>query len=232
MPIPIYYTYCIFRDIQSSLFYVQGDKRTTSYRWDFNDSSDPVVLQGFDTGHIQTHSFARPGVYNVTLLATNNGGSAERSVTVTVFGVCVCVCVCVCVHLHKSIRTITVHYVQVCRRVCIVLTCIHSLPTDRITNVDIVYPIQYSQVNHSVPTDIYLVFTSSIVTQFNTNYTGDVLYTWDFGDGTGPVSIPSTTVTHSYNESGLFSLTLSVRTQIISSSAITTAQINVFNCEQ
>ncbi|MDO9036418.1 MAG: PKD domain-containing protein, partial [Methanoregula sp.] len=55
----------------------------TSWLWDFDDGTPPVTTMD------ATHTFANPGTYNVSLTATNDGGSdtAYEMITATGFGI-------------------------------------------------------------------------------------------------------------------------------------------------
>ena len=57
----------------------------TEYRWDFNDSH-VVTVVGYEQARRQSHSFALPAHYNITVLASNRQGSAFISLPITVVG--------------------------------------------------------------------------------------------------------------------------------------------------
>ena len=68
--------------------HVQGTRKSTVYRWDFNDSTPAVEVTGFDLAQTQVHTFARPGVFYVKVLKTNEAGTFEATVAVSVLGKC------------------------------------------------------------------------------------------------------------------------------------------------
>ena len=59
---------------------------STRYTWNYNDSSDPLSVIGLANARQQTHTFARPGVYVVSMVADNEAGSSEVVQTVRVLG--------------------------------------------------------------------------------------------------------------------------------------------------
>ena len=59
---------------------------STRYTWNYNDSSDPLSVIGLANAQQQTHTFARPGVYVVSMVADNEAGSSEVVQTVRVLG--------------------------------------------------------------------------------------------------------------------------------------------------
>ena len=65
---------------------LQGGKLTTWYFWNFNDTTAPVNVTGFSAGANQSHVFAEPGDYRVSVLASNAGGSSITITPVRVFG--------------------------------------------------------------------------------------------------------------------------------------------------
>lgn len=65
---------------------MQGSKVSTVYRWSFNDSTPDVDYTGLESAQSQQHTFNTPGVYIVSVHATNQGGSSETVVPISVFG--------------------------------------------------------------------------------------------------------------------------------------------------
>ena len=64
----------------------QGGKLNTTYLWNFNDSTSPVNVTGFQLGASQNHTFSIPGQFMVSVLASNNGGSSKAVTQITLNG--------------------------------------------------------------------------------------------------------------------------------------------------
>lgn len=71
------------RTITFTIIQTEGGMLNTEYRWDFNDSH-VVTVVGYQQARLQIHRFARPKLYNVTVLASNRRGSAFLSLPVTI----------------------------------------------------------------------------------------------------------------------------------------------------
>ena len=56
----------------------QGSKHTTSYFWDFKDNYNTTVTD-LDTAQAQIHYFRQPGVYHVTVTASNSNGTSSSN---------------------------------------------------------------------------------------------------------------------------------------------------------
>ncbi|KAK7488710.1 hypothetical protein BaRGS_00020007, partial [Batillaria attramentaria] len=52
-----------------------GSKKNTNYTWDFNDKHSVRVI-GHKNASGQVHSFSAPGIYNITVTASNSKGSS------------------------------------------------------------------------------------------------------------------------------------------------------------
>ncbi len=77
-------------------------------------------------------------------------------------------------------------------------------PSDLIATVTIVLPSTYSHSHF--PQGVELVFQSDYTTQYGTNFTGDIAYFWNFGDGEAGGPLP--TETHTYDQAGGYTITL------------------------
>ena len=156
----------------------------TEYRWDFNDSH-VVTVVGYQQARLQIHRFARPKLYNVTVLASNRRGSAFLSLPVTIVG--------------------TVGEVGV---VVGVASAVSFPPcADPISSVSIVPPAQLMD-GTNLPVDTQLLFGSEIDTEYNTSLTGPLQYSWNFGSaGTSP---STQTATYTFPSPSLVTVTLSV----------------------
>lgn len=66
-----------------------SDGTIAEYAWDFGDGTQ--MIPTLETGASITHAYAQPGIYTVTVTATDNlGGSAVASIELTVGGTRVC----------------------------------------------------------------------------------------------------------------------------------------------
>ena len=65
--------------------FVQGSEFVTSYQWDFGDGHVESV-QGLANSTQKMHSFTKPGKYNVSVTASNSGGSASCYITLAIEG--------------------------------------------------------------------------------------------------------------------------------------------------
>ena len=60
----------------------------TNYTWDFGDGEPPQLFVGYDQSKQVTHSFSAPGLYNISVVATNDEGRSIGEETVSVLGEC------------------------------------------------------------------------------------------------------------------------------------------------
>ncbi len=72
----------------SLIMCTQGAVESTTYEWNFNDSTNTVVKIGLDNSQGLMHAFSSPGVYTVTVTASNIGGSSDTEQVITVYGEC------------------------------------------------------------------------------------------------------------------------------------------------
>jgi hypothetical protein len=61
-----------------------GGKVKTNYTWDFGDGEPPQLFVGYDQSKQVTHSFSAPGLYNISVVATNDEGRSIGEETVSV----------------------------------------------------------------------------------------------------------------------------------------------------
>ncbi len=64
----------------------QGSVQSTEYRWSFNDSTANVVKIGLASNQGLVHAFSSPGLYTVTVTASNSGGTSDTKQIITVYG--------------------------------------------------------------------------------------------------------------------------------------------------
>ena len=85
-----------------------------------------------------------------------------------------------------------------------------SLYTDIVSSVTIIPPA-LAEESDSVPAGVELLFGASLVTVYGTSITGQITYSWQFGDGT-VILTQDPSVSHTYQSSGMYNVSLSVIT--------------------
>lgn len=85
-----------------------------------------------------------------------------------------------------------------------------SLYTDIVSSVTIIPPA-LAEESDSVPAGVELLFGASLVTVYGTSITGQITYSWQFGDGT-VILTRDPSVPHTYQSSGMYNVSLSVIT--------------------
>ena len=190
---------------------LQGWKQTSWYQWDFNDTSAPVNITGFDSASTQNHIFTHPGRYEVRVQAGNNAGSSATVFEITIYGECTLryQCRSLIIISYQVVMKLMGQYYWCCVCMTLSLSLSLSLCLDIIQSVLIKPPIQASG-NGSVPTGISLIFRANKTTQYNTDIVESVTYTWLFGDGGQGEVTSEPIISHIFYAPGNYDITLSV----------------------
>ena len=66
----------------------------------------------------------------------------------------------------------------------------------------------------SVPAGVQLIFQSNYTTEFGTDHTGDVMYTWNFGDTKNQNKPLTASATHIFVEEGEYTVELTIHSPV------------------
>ena len=148
-----------------------------TYLWNFGDSSGPVTTENATT----THTYAREGVFSVSLTVTNTAGtSTETTFTGQV------------VSNNGQPSAETTHAVIVRSLPYSIGITPDQAPTAAFTTSVNGLTVSFDGSGSSSP-------IGSIAT-----------YLWDFGDSSGPVTTENATTSHTYAREGVFDVSLTV----------------------
>ena len=120
----------------------------------------------------------------------------------------VSVCVCVCVWGGGGVRWGHLSLPSPIHDITDLSPCTHT-HTDQLTAVSIILPDQ--SVSGSIPAGISLLYSSAVTTQYSTNTSSGLRYSWDFDDG---FISDKATVEHVYSHAGTYTVMLEVQNDI------------------